>query len=197
VPSDATYQLLTKTGDLTEDQLLHLTPNIDVESDYSNTSPDIISPLTLNSLISKIKEYPPLRSVYSTYRSTDPNHSRNPNWFPDLDPYEGEPTYTNYTEWKGTLDYIFYLDQYYNYIYNRINTVMNRESGEKIIEMENENRKDNEIETNNYIEIENGIDVEVLKILEIPKIEFLEPGLPNDVFGSDHVCLMSEIKLKT
>ncbi|KAJ2040599.1 RNA exonuclease ngl2 [Coemansia sp. S3946] len=42
----------------------------------------------------------PLRSCYSTYAELDTSY-RTEQWV-------GEPIYTNYAKWKGTLDYIFY-----------------------------------------------------------------------------------------
>ncbi|KAJ2795156.1 RNA exonuclease ngl2 [Coemansia furcata] len=42
----------------------------------------------------------PLRSCYSTYADLDASY-RTEQWV-------GEPIYTNYAKWKGTLDYIFY-----------------------------------------------------------------------------------------
>ncbi|KAJ2156327.1 RNA exonuclease ngl2 [Coemansia sp. RSA 552] len=48
-----------------------------------------------------LRECPePLASCYSTYADLDPSYH--------TDKWEGEPIYTNYTHWKGTLDYIFY-----------------------------------------------------------------------------------------
>lgn len=37
--------------------------------------------------------------------------------------------------------------------------------------------------------------VQVHKVLEIPHAEDLEPGLPNSMFGSDHVAVMAEVGL--
>ncbi|KAJ2365476.1 RNA exonuclease ngl2, partial [Coemansia sp. RSA 2610] len=45
-------------------------------------------------------EFPPMRSCYDTYADLDPSY-RTEQW-------AGEPIYTNYSLWKGTLDYIFY-----------------------------------------------------------------------------------------
>ncbi|KAJ2883107.1 RNA exonuclease ngl2 [Coemansia aciculifera] len=45
-------------------------------------------------------ENAPLHSCYSTYANLDVAY-RTEQW-------PGEPIYTNYAKWKGTLDYIFY-----------------------------------------------------------------------------------------
>ncbi|KAJ2770995.1 RNA exonuclease ngl2 [Coemansia nantahalensis] len=45
-------------------------------------------------------ECTPLTSSYGTYADLDPSYAT-PQW-------KGEPIYTNYAKWKGTLDYIFY-----------------------------------------------------------------------------------------
>ncbi|KAJ2400299.1 RNA exonuclease ngl2 [Coemansia sp. RSA 2559] len=52
-------------------------------------------------LVSTIqKEFKPLRSCYSTYADLDSSYH--------TEKWQGEPIFTNYTEWKGTLDYIFF-----------------------------------------------------------------------------------------
>ncbi|KAJ1788003.1 RNA exonuclease ngl2 [Coemansia sp. RSA 2399] len=52
-------------------------------------------------LVSAIqRDYKPLRSCYGTYADLDSSY-RTEQW-------QGEPIFTNYTEWKGTLDYIFF-----------------------------------------------------------------------------------------
>ncbi|KAJ2234821.1 RNA exonuclease ngl2 [Coemansia sp. RSA 485] len=45
-------------------------------------------------------DFAPMRSCYGTYADLDPSYR--------TDKWAGEPIYTNYTAWKGTLDYIFY-----------------------------------------------------------------------------------------
>ncbi|KAJ2853186.1 nicotinate phosphoribosyltransferase, partial [Coemansia erecta] len=45
-------------------------------------------------------DFAPMRSCYGTYADLDPSYK--------TDKWAGEPIYTNYTAWKGTLDYIFY-----------------------------------------------------------------------------------------
>ncbi|KAJ1668321.1 RNA exonuclease ngl2 [Coemansia sp. RSA 1813] len=52
-------------------------------------------------LVSTIqRDYEPLKSCYSTYTDLDSAY-RTEQW-------QGEPIFTNYTDWKGTLDYIFF-----------------------------------------------------------------------------------------
>ncbi|KAI7834226.1 Endonuclease/exonuclease/phosphatase [Kickxella alabastrina] len=80
----------------------------------------------------------PMRSCYDTYADLDPSYR--------TDQWKGEPIYTNYTSWKGTLDYIFYTP---------------------------------------------GLGLEVRKILSLPAESRLKPGLPNEVFSSDHVSILA------
>ncbi|KAJ1820054.1 RNA exonuclease ngl2 [Coemansia sp. RSA 2599] len=55
----------------------------------------------VQSLVSTFQnDFAPMRSCYGTYADLDPSYR--------TDQWAGEPIYTNYTAWKGTLDYIFY-----------------------------------------------------------------------------------------
>jgi len=51
-------------------------------------------------LLEKSKLLPLWKSVYSNYTDLDPLAKKSPLW-------EGEPAYTSYSKWQGTLDYIF------------------------------------------------------------------------------------------
>ncbi|KAJ3130525.1 hypothetical protein HK098_000090 [Nowakowskiella sp. JEL0407] len=73
---------------------------------------EILTPLSL--MLSKFETYPKLYSSYEKYREIDVEHIVNPDWEVDketgkvIEHWEGEPSYTNYGIWKGTLDYIFF-----------------------------------------------------------------------------------------
>jgi len=54
----------------------------------------------LETLLTNSKQWPLLRSVYGNYTTLVPSVKSNEYW-------TGEPPYTNFTAWKGTLDYIF------------------------------------------------------------------------------------------
>ena len=90
----------------------------------------------------------------------------NPDWKDDLtangDPvWDGEPSFTNYSVWKGTLDYIFCVD----------------DGGSDGVGTRRQTA------------------AQVSSVLDIPKAEFLEPGIPNPNFGSDHLALMASVDL--
>ncbi|KAJ2380198.1 RNA exonuclease ngl2 [Coemansia sp. RSA 2611] len=80
----------------------------------------------------------PLRSCYGTYADLDESY-RTEQWV-------GEPIYTNYAKWNGTLDYIFYRP---------------------------------------------GQGLDVRDVMSLPAEERMKPGLPNEVFASDHVALLA------
>ncbi|KAJ2554266.1 RNA exonuclease ngl2 [Coemansia sp. RSA 1933] len=56
----------------------------------------------VQNLVSTIqRDYTPLRSCYGTYADLDSTYL--------TEQWQGEPIFTNYTDWKGTLDYIFFV----------------------------------------------------------------------------------------
>ncbi|KAJ2847691.1 RNA exonuclease ngl2 [Coemansia brasiliensis] len=58
----------------------------------------------VNKLVTTIQsESQPFKSCYATYADLDPTYR--------TDQWPGEPIYTNYSLWKGTLDYIFYAPE--------------------------------------------------------------------------------------
>ncbi|RKP14692.1 hypothetical protein BJ684DRAFT_14984 [Piptocephalis cylindrospora] len=99
----------------------------------------LISP---QALLDRMASLPRATSAYGRYVEMDPAASND--WS-----VSGEPRWTNYTEWKGTLDYIF--------------------------QVENENAKSLVLES----------------VLQLPTEDIMRPGLPNDQWGSDHLCLMA------
>ncbi|KAI9202058.1 Endonuclease/exonuclease/phosphatase [Polychytrium aggregatum] len=114
------------------------------------------NPLPAAQLVAKIQSFPPFVSMTQTYRDADPNHSINPGW-QGAERWGGEPTFTCFAVWKGTLDYIFWWDF--------------------------------------AVSDKPQVPVNVLKVLELPKVEELVPGLPNKNFASDHLAVMVEIAL--
>ncbi|KAL7747204.1 RNA exonuclease ngl2 [Sorochytrium milnesiophthora] len=66
------------------------------------------NPLPVDLLLAKLAPFPRCVSVYGDYVRLDhPRHPRHPQYRADV----GEPAWTTYTEWKGTLDYMFLLGQ--------------------------------------------------------------------------------------
>jgi len=57
----------------------------------------------LKELLENSKKFPLLKSAYSNYTDLDKSMTPSKYW-------NGEPAYTSYAGWKGTLDYIFLLD---------------------------------------------------------------------------------------
>ena len=57
------------------------------------------------------EELPTCTSVFSSYTTLDPIYAGK-DW-------DGEPKYTTYTEWKGTLDYIFQVENEYESVHAR------------------------------------------------------------------------------
>lgn len=99
--------------------------------------------LSPQALLDRMASLPRATSAYGQYVDVDTEASND--WA-----VSGEPRWTNYTEWKGTLDYIF------------------------------------------QVALE-GIEPLVLQgLLKLPTEDMLLPGLPNDQWGSDHLCLMAE-----
>jgi mRNA deadenylase 3'-5' endonuclease subunit Ccr4 len=92
-------------------------------------------------LLEGCAKLPQLVSTYASYTDLDKGHKRTEDW-------AGEPSYTTYGEWSGTLDYLFLLAE-------------ERTLGVK-------------------------------RILKIPSLPDVQPGLPNEWFPSDHVCTMAE-----
>ncbi|PIA19553.1 hypothetical protein COEREDRAFT_5383 [Coemansia reversa NRRL 1564] len=94
-------------------------------------------------LVSTIqRESEPLTSCYSTYADLDTSYR--------TDQWQGEPIYTNYTNWKGTLDYILYTP---------------------------------------------AAGLSLQSVLSLPPEIQLKPGLPNDVFPSDHISLVARFDI--
>jgi mRNA deadenylase 3'-5' endonuclease subunit Ccr4 len=163
-PDQALYKLITEHK-LTESECQDLEPII--ENDVKVTS-DLLS---TTYLIEKIKEFPIGKSSYGSYRDNDPNHTINPNWNNKIEYFKGEPTYTTYCTWKGTLDYVFLMDDN-KFKYNDKNI--------------SENFKDISFQPT-YLTVR--------KNLNIPNSNLLEPGLPNLSYPSDHIGLMNEIDI--
>ncbi|ORX51425.1 Endonuclease/exonuclease/phosphatase [Piromyces finnis] len=158
-PDQEIYKLITKQ-ELNKEELKELEPKIESETEIKD------NPLTSTILIEEIKKFPKGKSSYSSYRDNDPSHTINPNWKKGHEFFKGEPTYTTYCGWKGTLDYEFIMD----------------DNDFKF------NQENNDISFNpTYLK--------VTKNLNVPKSDILEPGLPNLNFPSDHICIMSEIEL--
>ncbi|OMJ19117.1 RNA exonuclease NGL2 [Smittium culicis] len=145
----------SNTDEKITQQLLEAQKNID--SIYNNDLNMVNS--KLNKFYSDFKNYT-FFSSYSNYSQYDESHLNNPKW-------TGEPLYTNYTNWKGTLDYI--MIQRFPF-------------------------KDTETNSINKCSTNNNSQAFVLKeILSIPNTTFLIPGLPNEVFSSDHISIMAKI----
>ncbi|TPX60780.1 hypothetical protein SpCBS45565_g07421 [Spizellomyces sp. 'palustris'] len=180
-PEDGLYRCLTKQP-LTADQRAKLDPTNNSEDsadagdesilppvpEAATNAKPVENPVPTPVLVSRISKLPRLHSCYSTYRDTDENHPVNPDWT-EGDLWENEPTYTNFSTWKGTLDYIFVADE-------------SARSSTGGAESDSTQRR---IPTA----------VQVSKVLDIPHAQYLAPGLPNPHFPSDHVCLMAEVEL--
>ena len=112
--------------------------------------------------------YPHLASAYASYTSHDLSHSSMLS--SDLSsPWTGEPRYTNYSSWKGTLDYIFYAH-----------------------DDKTETLKDDDDMNDTVIKSKFNHSIDVLQVLKIPDANSLEPGIPNEVHPSDHVPIMAQ-----
>ncbi|OLY84626.1 D-lactate dehydrogenase [cytochrome] 2, mitochondrial [Smittium mucronatum] len=123
-PDDPLYSLLTlpKPVRLSQDEMDQLLPaTLDYSSSEDQDEPpaldqdrDLVQKqkeieavydsdlATVTRLITKFNsEFKEMSfsSCYSKYMQVDSSHGKSPN-------YDGEPPYTNYTKWKGTLDYI-------------------------------------------------------------------------------------------
>ncbi|KAJ1678070.1 RNA exonuclease ngl2 [Spiromyces aspiralis] len=106
----------------------------------------------------------PFASAYSTYAQLVPEYK--------ADKWDGEPKYTNYTGWKGTLDYIFVQKEQFAFT-------------------------DKATGLDGWpIKITDGrLKARVRQVLSLPSTDEMEPGLPNKSFSSDHVSLMARIDL--
>ncbi|ORX64066.1 hypothetical protein BCR32DRAFT_298229 [Anaeromyces robustus] len=163
-PDQKLYKIITQHN-LKEEDYKDLEP---VVEDYNKEKE-----IPVSEFIEKINEFPIGKSSYSSYRDNDPQHTINPSWEKDKEYYKGEPTYTTYCTWKGTLDYIFLMDDNdFNY----------------------KNNEKNNDENQNNITL-NPTYLTVTKNLNIPECKVLEPGLPNLSFPSDHICIMNEIDI--
>ncbi|KAJ3296743.1 hypothetical protein HK104_001253 [Borealophlyctis nickersoniae] len=190
VPSDGVYRTLTKQP-LTDIHIDKLNPvplvvkttpadrappaeSSETAHDAAITpedaGPPLENPLPPPLLISRMSALPRLHSCYATYRATDPSHTVNPDWKDGHGSgnetlWDGEPTYTNFTEWKGTLDYIFVAEE---------------SEQERAVDVGPRRQQ-------TFVVVDN--------VLEIPREEYLQPGIPNQHFPSDHVPLMAGIGL--
>jgi mRNA deadenylase 3'-5' endonuclease subunit Ccr4 len=157
-PNDPPYALLTGQvlPDHLRDQLHHVPADhfkkkkavdalveglqgIDVQEFPTHLMP-------VHDLVDLVGTYPRCKSVYADYDTLHPEML--------AERWPGEPAYTNYTVWKGTLDYIFMVEQ---------DTSKGRYGG-----------------------------IELERVLKLPPPSALQPGLPNEVYGSDHLCIMAE-----
>ncbi|KAI9353543.1 Endonuclease/exonuclease/phosphatase [Obelidium mucronatum] len=171
-PSDALYHVLTSSNDLSPDLLNSLEPVVMSKPTKSSSSiessPSITPAMTTSAvidpnisykivskdfLLEQVKSFGLYSSAYCTYRTHHESHS-------DLStvesPWDGEPSYTSFDDWRGTLDYIMY-----------------RKEAEKDSEWE----------------------LQVKSVLKIPEAKWLEPGLPNLRFPSDHVPILTEFRV--
>ncbi|KAJ3027012.1 hypothetical protein HDV00_011467 [Rhizophlyctis rosea] len=186
-PNDGVYRTLTRQP-LTEIQRERLAPvawakpaEKPAEGDAKNeaASEPIENPIPIDILLHKFSALPPLHSAYSTYRTSDPSHTVNPDWKDTVtesgDPvWDGEPTYTNYAIWKGTLDYIFAAEEGDGY--------------ESLGYPDGDEGRPSERDV---------CGVQVSHVLDIPQSQYLVPGIPNVNFPSDHVCLMARVDVSS
>ncbi|KAJ3217941.1 RNA exonuclease ngl2 [Dinochytrium kinnereticum] len=100
-PNEPTYQLLTSEGGLDSSIEAALQP-ADYELETALTASNLEEKLPVQLLMQKIGNHPVLYSAYGNYQSLDPTHATSM----DSPPWPGEPKFTNYSTWKGTLDYI-------------------------------------------------------------------------------------------
>ncbi|KAI8325993.1 Endonuclease/exonuclease/phosphatase [Martensiomyces pterosporus] len=105
--------------------------------------------------------FPPLRSSYGTYADIDASYR--------TDQWQGEPIYTNYAKWKGTLDYIFYTPAT-PYLHADPSAKACGDGG--------------------------PTSLEAREVLSLPPESRMKPGLPNETFASDHVSLMARFELE-
>jgi mRNA deadenylase 3'-5' endonuclease subunit Ccr4 len=96
-------------------------------------------------MIEAMNKLPKFKSAYDQYTNLHPELSSN-EWL-------GEPKFTNYTEWIGTLDYIMLRQDKHHHLF------------------------------------------ELQRILRLPDEKDCQPGLPNQIYSSDHLCIMAEYKL--
>lgn len=112
--------------------------------------------LSVSKLVDLVQDLPKLISFYNDYQNLDKNHSVDPIMVANgnyKETWEGEPYYTTFAGWKGTLDYLCTFK---------------------------------DIQPQKMV---------VTKLLEIPHYKLLGNGIPNELFGSDHVSLMAEIRI--
>jgi mRNA deadenylase 3'-5' endonuclease subunit Ccr4 len=160
LPTEKLYSLLTAHHIHDESEYIKYEPSPDTNQPNNTTdatkdvqSTEESSP-TVHAMVSKLISYPRFCSAYSVYQKVTTDYETIPG-----NDWTGEPAFTNYTEFKGTLDYIF-------------------------------------TET---VEGTNGAGRQVVpcltRLLKIPSSNFLEPGLPNWNFPSDHIPIVAEYKL--
>lgn len=153
-PDDAGYQLMCRKRPvrLNQEQLDNLLP-VTEEEDKEDRKEDLEKEAKrldeelerdqerVKRLAKDIEDrYGELVSCYGGYAYLDPTYK--------TDQWEGEPIYTNYTGWKGTLDYIFYGPER----------------------------------------------LKATQVLSLPAEDRMKPGLPNNIYASDHVSLMSKFE---
>ncbi|KAJ3086211.1 hypothetical protein HK102_013412 [Quaeritorhiza haematococci] len=180
----------TSAENVTASDAGSLSPKSDSETKSQVTEVEVLTPITLPDMISRIQSLPRLHSAYMNYRDVDKEHTVNPNWLPltadasaakATNPYaivgegwQGEPSYTSFTGgWKGTLDYIF-------------------------LAVPNDTKMTTPASVDESTSDGNADDVSLprfTKILEIPQVDQLMPGLPNINYGSDHISLMAEMEV--
>ncbi|KXS19161.1 hypothetical protein M427DRAFT_67300 [Gonapodya prolifera JEL478] len=126
---------------------------------------------------------PRLVSTHSRYTALFGRGNRDPKW--DRDPsagWDGEPPWTTYAGWSGTLDYVFV-----GYAGER---GMWREGDEGCSAQD---PGEGESEGNEEGEPTREAVVSVTGLLELPPVETVRGGIPNDVYPSDHVPVMCEV----
>ncbi|KAJ1985218.1 RNA exonuclease ngl2 [Dimargaris verticillata] len=112
-------------------------------------------------------------------------------------PLDGEPTehdeppYTTYCQFVGTLDYIFYTADPQSIVAE--SPLAAKFPGRNRIIL---NRPVGDMDTEPLAPVDPWWkQCRPTKILEIPAPSTLEPGIPNARFGSDHLCLLTELKI--
>ncbi|KAI8866167.1 Endonuclease/exonuclease/phosphatase [Ramicandelaber brevisporus] len=137
----------------TSDEKVHLARQI---VDYIGDLDSTLDPATDAS--SNLR-HPNRRSIYSTYSKVNPDHydgSDRSNMYREY----GEPRFTAYDSWNGTLDYIFAWDYH-----------------------------------DPEGDVSKSRSVQATHILSIPEEDKIKPGMPNMTFPSDHLSLLTRIKL--
>ncbi|RKP04185.1 hypothetical protein CXG81DRAFT_23138 [Caulochytrium protostelioides] len=147
--------------------------------------------LPVETMLAGLRAFPRLTSAFGNYIDLDPGHTRNPGWPPGQQLWRGEPTWTNWTSWKGTLDYLLFTHGHPEPL--QPEPSLPSEGADAAAAATPPPPPPLPKATAD--ELADPSTIRVTRILALPKGHLLRPGLPNLTSPSDHLPLAASFSM--